>query len=108
MSQLVHHRCFVHATREAAARCPSCRQHFCRECVTEHDGRVLCASCLRKLTQPEVRRTRNLSFFTAPFQLLVGLALAWVVFYLVGHVLLQTPSEWHEGKAAEAAIIGLP
>lgn len=108
MSQLVHHRCFVHATREAAARCPSCRQHFCRECVTEHDGRVLCASCLRKLTQPEVRAPRDFSLVTGPLQLIAGLLLAWIAFYAIGHVLLRTPSEWHEGKAAEAALIGTP
>lgn len=108
MSQLVHHRCFVHASREAAARCPSCRQHYCRECVTEHDGRLLCAACLRKKTEPVVRPRRNLRFLTGPIQLIAGIVFCWVAFYLLGQLLLQTPSEWHEGKAAEAAILGIP
>ena len=46
MTALAHQRCFNHALREAAARCPGCGNFFCRECVTEHDDRVLCAACL--------------------------------------------------------------
>ena len=26
-------RCFVHADREAVARCPMCEKFFCHECV---------------------------------------------------------------------------
>ena len=47
-------RCRNHAEREAVARCPGCGHHFCRECVTEHDDRILCAACLRKLTACEL------------------------------------------------------
>ncbi len=45
---LKHKRCFNHADREASARCPSCKNDFCRECITEHDGRMLCVNCLKK------------------------------------------------------------
>ena len=45
---LAHQRCFNHATREAVARCPECHHFFCRECITEHDDRVLCTGCLKK------------------------------------------------------------
>ena len=41
-------RCVRHPNRDAAARCPSCQQYFCRECVVEHDGRLLCSDCLRR------------------------------------------------------------
>jgi hypothetical protein len=108
MSSLVQHRCSVHPAREASARCPSCRQFFCRECVTEHDGRILCATCLRKSATPATKPQRDLTRFLRPIPVIAGLALAWLVFYAVGSILLRTPSEWHEGKAAEAALIGLP
>jgi hypothetical protein len=39
-------RCQRHPGQAAAARCPSCQQSFCRECVTEHYGRMLCLACL--------------------------------------------------------------
>ena len=45
---LSQQRCFNHTSREAVARCPECGRFFCRECITEHDDRVLCAVCLGK------------------------------------------------------------
>jgi len=42
-------RCFYHDFREAACRCPICQRYFCRECVTEHDDRVLCVECLKTI-----------------------------------------------------------
>lgn len=108
MPSLAQHRCFIHPIREASARCPSCRQSFCRECVTEHDGRILCATCLRKSVAPEVRPKRDFTRFLRPVPVLAGIGLAWLAFYAVGSLLLRTPSEWHEGRAAEAAIIGIP
>ncbi len=63
MTELWTQRCQFHALREAVARCPECQRYFCRECVTEHDERLLCASCLRKLLErssPDKRRGRAL------------------------------------------------
>lgn len=97
MSTLVAQRCLNHPSREAAARCPQCRRPYCRECVTEHDGRFLCASCLRKSTGPREARGPRLRWLTVPLHLLVGLAVAWTVFEFLGLVLLRTPSQWHEG-----------
>ncbi len=108
MSLLVQHRCVVHAGREAAARCPSCRQYFCRECVTEHDGRLLCAACLRRLTSPAANRTSRWKHLWLLLQLGSGILLTWLAFHLLGQLLLETPSEWHEGKAAERLLLGPP
>ncbi|MCI0613826.1 rhomboid family protein, partial [bacterium] len=36
-------RCFFHSQREAVVRCPECGRYYCRECVTEHLDRLLCA-----------------------------------------------------------------
>ena len=41
-------RCWNHEAREAACRCPACGRSYCRECVSEHEGRLLCAACLSR------------------------------------------------------------
>ena len=54
MAAVALQRCLHHGEREAIARCPECGSFFCRECITEHDERVLCASCLAKITRPAI------------------------------------------------------
>ncbi len=58
MSALADQRCFHHASREAVVRCPECRRFFCRECVIEHRGRMVCSECIEKETGPEGERAR--------------------------------------------------
>jgi hypothetical protein len=94
---LSHQRCFNHAEREAAARCPGCRQFFCRECITEHDDRVICANCLRKLTRVPLFKRRGWINVVAFGQCFVGFLVAWLFFYLVGESLLALPASFHEG-----------
>lgn len=101
---LARQRCLLHPLREAAARCPSCREFFCRECVTEHDGRVVCASCLRKLTagRGEAKTGRSvLAIGVAAARLAAALALLWFAFYLVGLFLVRAPSSFHDGTMWE-------
>ena len=101
MATLAQQRCFNHALREAAARCPSCRQHFCRECVTEHDDRMICAACLAKeLAGTRIGRPRRRAALRFA-QAFTGLALLWVGFYLVGLALLELPASLHEGTLWE-------
>ncbi len=106
MTPLVHQRCLLHGEREAIARCPSCRQFFCRECVTEHHGRQLCAGCLRRLTVTPPTRSRRFGPWLMPLHLVAGIGLTWIAFYFLGWILLQTPTEWHEGLAAESVLVG--
>ena|SRR5688572_15853647 len=97
MRSLTHQRCFNHSFREAAARCPECVQFYCRECITEHDDRVICASCLKKLAKvPFTRRTGFVSVVRS-VQLLTGLTMLVVFFYLLGQSLLSMPSSFHDG-----------
>ena len=49
---LRHARCLFHPLREAAARCPHCGGTFCRECVTDEEGRLACPPCLRRVARP--------------------------------------------------------
>jgi len=97
MESLGDKRCLNHASREAAARCPECWQFFCRECITEHEDRVVCAVCLRKLARAGVpRRFRWLSLVTVG-QTLAGVLVAWFFFYSAGRILLAIPESFHEG-----------
>ncbi|HTI97264.1 MAG TPA: hypothetical protein VL527_00065 [Dongiaceae bacterium] len=97
MTQLHQQVCLHHAGREAVARCPQCGQFFCRECITEHDDRVICAACLRKLLRPEASRRRSFAGFTRATAFLLGLMLAWTAFYWVGRILLTIPTAFHNG-----------
>src|SRR5947207_12649086 len=49
---LRHARCLFHPLREDAAKCPRCGGTFCRECVTDEDGKLACPPCLRRLARP--------------------------------------------------------
>ena len=90
-------RCARHATREAAARCPACGEFFCRECVVEHHGKLLCAACLAKRTAVvEHRRQRWLGVRRA-VRLAAGAVALWLVFYWIGALLLKVPPEMHDG-----------
>ena len=92
---IVRERCSNHGSREAAARCPECGRYFCRECISEHDGRTLCASCLKRLATGPVRR-RRLAGLVRSAQILIGVVLLWSAFYLLGRALLTIPSSFHD------------
>lgn len=93
---LARKRCFNHASREAAGRCPTCRRFFCRECVTEHAGRIICASCLGEVDRHDAAAhgLRRLAGWLACG---VGLLVAWAMFYYLGKMLLMIPTAFHEG-----------
>ena len=103
MSSLARQRCLHHPQREAAARCPACRRFYCRECVVDHDGRLLCTSCLaaetagRKTHRPWWRVAVRLAAATAM------LAVAWIFFYLAALGVLRLPAHFHEGRLGSAA-----
>ncbi len=88
-------RCFNHAFREAVARCPGCGRTFCRECISEHEDRVVCAFCLKRLTTKNVGRYR-LARLLPLIQVLMSVLLLWLSFYLLGKALLTIPSSFHE------------
>jgi hypothetical protein len=97
MRALIHQRCFNHSLREAAARCPECGHFYCRECITEHDDRVICAACLKKLVKPPFTRRRGFVGVLRTLQCLLGVFAAWFFFYLAGQALLSIDSSFHEG-----------
>ena len=94
---LAHQRCFNHGEREAVALCPECAHFFCRECITEHDDRVVCTACLRKLARVPLLQRRGFASLLRLGQCVLGVMLAWFFFYLVGEGLLSLPASFHEG-----------
>ena len=96
-ADLAHRRCDNHANREAAARCPQCRRFFCRECVTEHAGRVICADCLSTMASRSDSRRWSLAGLASCLAALVGTLVAWMAYYYIGRILLEIPHEFHEG-----------
>lgn len=99
MSQAIAQaRCFTHAHREAAAKCPQCGKFYCRECVTEHEGRVMCRTCLDALLeQSEVAGPGWLRAVGSWALSGVGFLFAIYCFYQIGRVLLRIPSKFHTG-----------
>jgi hypothetical protein len=104
MTAVAHQRCLHHPEREAVARCPECGQFFCRECITEHDERVICAACLKKLAQAEARPARSSWDVWPAVQIVGGLAVAWAVFYYAGETLLDLPAEFHDDQLWQARL----
>ena len=91
---LLDQRCFNHSLREAVAQCPSCQRFFCRECVTEHAGRMICVTCVAAIARAEhqTARTARARWTVAAFG---GLLIAWLVFYYLGLTLARIPSQFH-------------
>lgn len=79
-------RCWNHESREAVCRCPECGRSYCRECVTEHEARLLCAACLRTLTRTGVPNRR--AALLPGGMALSGLLLAWLIFFGSGEAIL--------------------
>jgi hypothetical protein len=92
---LLNQRCFNHVNREAAARCPSCLRFYCRECVTEHEGRMMCANCVARLQAPQARRSSS-GVLWSMFSV-VGVLMAWLIFYYLGMGLARIPATFHGG-----------
>ncbi|MBY0506048.1 MAG: hypothetical protein K2X03_19180 [Bryobacteraceae bacterium] len=93
MTPLAQQRCFRHDVREAAGRCPSCQRYYCRECLTEHDHRLLCVTCLAKLPSaalPPPRRPWRLDYAYP----LLGLLLAFTLFYWLGQTLILATTDF--------------
>ena len=90
-------RCFNHVSREAVACCPECSRFFCRECISEHQGRVVCASCLVSVAATVATgRSWGGSLFWL-VMVSCGLMTCWLWFYYLGSFLLFLPSTFHEG-----------
>ena len=79
-------RCWNHEAREAVCLCPQCGRSFCRECVSEHDFRLLCAACLRSIRRaPPPAPKRRLGVAALA---LAGFFLGWLLFFIGGEAVM--------------------
>lgn len=105
MEALHEQRCYNHAMREAVARCPECGRFYCRECVTEHQERLICAQCLGVITTHHEKRTPWLATLFRLGALCCAVFIVWFSFYLMGVGLAAIPSEFHDGAYANAGYL---
>ncbi len=103
MSEITQKRCSNHAQREAVACCPGCNRYFCRECITEHEDRVLCATCLQNLVEPLPPKSFRFPGLIQSGQFLLGILILYVMFYYFAEILLAIPADFHEGTLWKAA-----
>jgi len=96
MNEIARQRCFNHLDREAVARCPECERFFCRECITEHKDRVICAACLKVMAGRGRGKTRHSGAILAA-KCSLGFLVLWFSFFAVGRMLLRIPSSFHDG-----------
>jgi len=90
---LRHARCLFHPLREAAARCPHCGGTFCRECVTDEEGRLACPPCLRRMARQPAPKPSAMRRFR---QILGGLTALSALMFLLFVILewrVNTPED---------------
>src|SRR5207248_2439455 len=81
-------RCWNHEAREAVCLCPACGRSFCRECVTEHQSRLLCAACLQALARATGPGTRGKRRLASAGLALAGILLAWIFIFGAGEAIM--------------------
>jgi hypothetical protein len=90
---LRHARCLFHPLREAAARCPHCGGTFCRECVTDEEGKLACPPCLRRMARPPAPKLSLTRRFRQVFAGLTALAALVALFFAMLRWRVNTPEE---------------
>jgi hypothetical protein len=96
VATLRQQRCVNHPQREASARCPECGRFYCRECITEHDDRVLCASCLAKLAVAKAARKARWAWIPRVVLAVVAFLVVFTILFAVGDFLVSIPSAFHD------------
>ena len=99
-------RCAHHPAREAAARCPACARFCCRECVSEHGERMLCAACIAGTTPRAAAGRMGARGLRSAARALCGLAFAWLCFWLLGLILIAVPDASHPKPSGAVGAAG--
>jgi hypothetical protein len=102
MPDITQQRCRNHVEREAVACCPGCGRFFCRECITEHEDKVLCAACIRGRVEADPKKSQRYRGLIQSGQFLLGFLMMYVMFYYVAEILLAIPTDFHEGTLWKA------
>lgn len=95
MTSVASRRCFHHPQREAAAMCRECRRTFCRECVIDSGGELICASCLRVRVKPKVEGRTRFRALAGVLQVGAALVASWFFFYMTGRIFVTVEPPLH-------------
>ena len=90
---LRHARCLFHPLREAAARCPHCGGTFCRECVTDEEGKLACPPCLRRFARPPAPKASLARMFREVLAGLTALACLAALFFVLLRWRMNRPEQ---------------
>jgi len=90
---LRHARCLFHPLREAAARCPHCGGTFCRECVTDEEGKLACPPCLRRMARPPALKLSWARRFRQVLAGVTALASLMALFFAILQWRVNTPED---------------
>jgi len=100
--KLVRQQCVLHPDRGAVARCPECGRFYCHECITEHEGEVLCRRCLLRQSDKQEsssgfwkRHGTVLKIAFKPILAVAGFFLLWLLFVAVGSLLMHFPDSFY-------------
>lgn len=100
-SPIRYSQCLRHAERPAVARCRVCGEAYCRECVVEHEHRLVCADCLRREADGGREAGRGGGWlrlgWVAVLHWVVAGAVLWGMFYVVAGLLRRIPADVHDG-----------
>lgn len=102
-SGLARAHCFVHEERAATARCLSCREFYCGECITEHSGKLICASCLASASAERKKEEKGGASVLpgAIVQLFLAIIICWATYYYFARFLGDIPDQFHDGTIWE-------
>jgi len=89
--KVVQQHCWNHVVRGAVCQCPVCRRPFCRECVSEHDSRLLCATCIKAaVSSANKAPTRRAAWLVLPAMALASTLLVWAIFFSLGQLIMES------------------
>jgi|GEM_PF-3128497 len=63
---------------------------------------MICGECYRQKTEVKTEKKRDWFLVTASLQVVFGLAITWLLVWMVGFILTALPSSFHEGSVWEA------
>lgn len=88
MESILKKRCYNHSEREAVGLCRECGSFYCRECITEHDDRLICSDCLKKTRRSVLTKNKYSGKFIFGLQCVTGFFVSWIFFYYSGKMVI--------------------
>ena len=73
--------------------------------MTEHEDRLICAVCLKKLASIPLTRRRGFIGVVRALQLCLGAVTIGCFFYWFGQSLLRLPSSFHDGTVWQGSLL---